>query len=71
MTAKIGSEQFVINKRQRQPKVIQEGLNPEKLATFYTQDTRRRQIKQNKNTICVGHRITQLSTTNVVIKLNQ
>jgi len=29
--------------------------NPEKLATFGTQDTRRRQTKQNHNTICVGH----------------
>ena len=65
MRAKIGSEQFVINKRQRNPKVIQEELNPEKLATFYTQDTRPRQIKQNKNTICVGHRFTQLHPHNV------
>ena len=53
MTAKIGSEQFVINKRQRQPKVSQEGLNPERLATFYTQNTRQRQRKQKQNAICV------------------
>jgi hypothetical protein len=47
-----------VSKRQTilkgQPKIG----NPEKLATLGTQDTRRIQIKQNHNTICVGHHYT-------------
>ena len=39
--------------------------NPEKLATFGTQDTRRRQTKQTHNTTCVGHQYTQINTNNV------
>ena len=37
--------------------------NPEKLATYGTQD--RRQAKQKHNTICVGHQYTQTNTNNV------
>ena len=33
--------------------------NPEKLETFGTQDTRRRQRKQKHNIICVGHNYMQ------------
>jgi len=39
--------------------------NPEKLATFGTQDTRRRQTKQKHNTIRVGHHYTKTNTNNV------
>jgi len=39
--------------------------NPEKLATFGTQDTRRRQAKQKHTTIRVGHHYTQTNTNNV------
>ena len=39
--------------------------NPEKLATFGTQDTRRRQAKQKHTTIRVGHHYTQANTNNV------
>jgi hypothetical protein len=41
--------------------------NPEKLATLSTQNTRRRQTKQNKkhNTIlCVGHNYIQITNSN-------
>ena len=39
--------------------------NPEKLETLGTQDSRRRQIKQKHNTICVGHHYAQTNTHNV------
>jgi len=39
--------------------------NQEKLATFVTQETRRRQTKQKHNTICVGHHYAQANTNNV------
>jgi hypothetical protein len=39
--------------------------NQEKLATLGTQDTRRRQTKQKRNTICVGHPYAQANTNNV------
>ena len=39
--------------------------NPEKLEIVRTQNTRRRQRKQNHNTICVGNHYAQTSTNNV------
>jgi hypothetical protein len=39
--------------------------NQEKLTTFVTQETRRRQTKQKHNTICVGHHYSQANTNNV------
>jgi hypothetical protein len=39
--------------------------NPEKLATYVTKDTRRRQTKQKHNTICVEHHYAQTNTNNV------
>jgi hypothetical protein len=39
--------------------------NPEKLATWGIQGTRRRQTKQKQSTICVGHHYTQTNTNNV------
>ena len=39
--------------------------NSEKLATFGTQDTRRRHRKQKQNIICYGHHYTQANTNNV------
>jgi hypothetical protein len=39
--------------------------NPTKLATYSTQDTRRRQTNQQHNTICIGHRYAQTNTNNV------
>ena len=41
--------------------------NQEKLATWGTQDSRRRQAKQKHNTICVGHHNTQTNTNIVTI----
>ena len=38
---------------------------PEKRATYGTQDTRRIQTKQKHNTICVGHHYSQAKTNNV------
>ena len=38
---------------------------PEKLVTYGTQDTRRRQAKQKHYTICVGHNHAQTNTNNV------
>jgi hypothetical protein len=35
--------------------------NPEKLATFGTQHTRRRQTTQKHNTLCVGHHYAQIT----------
>jgi hypothetical protein len=44
--------------------------NPEKLATYGTQDTRRRQTKQKHNIICVGNHYAQTNTnTNNVNKI--
>jgi hypothetical protein len=39
--------------------------NPEKLATWGIQGTRRRQTKQKHSTICVGHHYTQTNRNNV------
>jgi len=39
--------------------------NPEKLATYGTQGTRRRQTNQRHNTICVGRHYAQTNTNNV------
>jgi len=39
--------------------------NPEKLATWGTQDTTRRQTKQKRNTICDGRHYMQANTNNI------
>jgi hypothetical protein len=46
----------------RIPKGQSQMDNPEKLATGYT---RRKQTKQQHNTICVGYHYTQTNTNNV------
>jgi len=38
---------------------------PEIVATYGTQDTRRRQTKQKHNTLCVEHVYAQTNTNNV------
>jgi len=39
--------------------------NPETLAAYGTQNTRRRQTKQRHNTICVGHQYEEAKTNNI------
>jgi len=41
--------------------------NPEKLATYGTQDTRRKHTNQKHNTLCVRQHYTQTNTNNEII----
>ena len=53
----------MLTKSQRIPKGQSKMDNPEKLATYGTQDEEKQSKKHN--TICVGHHYTQIHTNNV------